>query len=101
MLDGRTGMADDLDIDILRSTVRDFFANELPPRKIREMDEAAEISDELWQKVGNLGWFGLNVSEAFGGANSTCFAATVLNEELAKRFASLAADYVLVGMIAR
>src|SRR4051812_25231610 len=94
-------MAENIDIDILRTTVCDFFANELPPAKVREMDESAELSEELWSAVGRLGWFGLNVREEFGGANSTCFAATILNEELAKRFASLAADYVLVGMIAR
>lgn len=92
-------MAEDIDPDLLRQTVRDFFANELPA-KVRAMDESAELSDELWDAVGEARLVRTERSRTVWRVKFDYLAATVLNEELAKQFGSLAAD-VLVGMIAR
>ena len=81
--------------------MREFFDRELPEAKIREMDRARRIPRELWKRFAELGWMGLSVPERFGGSGADVMTAAVLTEELARRFPSLATDWVLVSMTAR
>ena len=86
---------------LLRHSVRQFFERELPETRIREMDRARRIPRELWRRLAALGWTGLSVPAEHGGAGADIAAGAVLCEELARRFPSLATDWVLLSMTAR
>ncbi|HUQ75823.1 MAG TPA: acyl-CoA dehydrogenase family protein [Burkholderiales bacterium] len=86
---------------MLRDSVRAFFDGELPERKIREMDRARKIPREIWKRFAALGWQGLSVPNEYGGSGADVSTAAVFTEELARRFPSLATDWLLVSMTAR
>ena len=86
---------------MLRDSVREFFARELPEERIREMDRARRIPRELWKRFAALGWSGLSVPAEYGGSGADVSTAAVFTEELARRFPSLATDWLLVSMTAR
>jgi acyl-CoA dehydrogenase len=92
---------DTLDAELLRRSAREFFAKEYPPARIRAMDEAHELEPQLWRDLAALGWLGLSIPVAYGGAGASTVVAAVLMEEIARAFASLAVDYALGGMVAR
>ena len=48
-----------------------------------------------------MGWMGLSVPAEFGGSGADVMTAAVFCEELARRFPSLATDWLLVSMTAR
>jgi alkylation response protein AidB-like acyl-CoA dehydrogenase len=55
--------------NLLRASARDFLAGECPMEFVREMlDHEHGFTDELWQKVCALGWPGLIIDDAYGGA---------------------------------
>jgi acyl-CoA dehydrogenase len=87
--------------ELLRDSVRAFFDRELPEERIRELDRARRIPRELWRRFAALGWMGLSVPAEFGGSGADVTTAAVLCEELARRFPSLATDWLLVSMTAR
>lgn len=87
--------------ELLRDSVRGFFARELPEERIREMDRERRIPRELWKRFAALGWSGLSVPAEYGGSGADVSTAAVLTEELARRFPSLATDWLLVSMTAR
>ncbi len=87
--------------EMLRDSVRQFFARELPETRIREMDRARRIPREIWKRFGELGWAGLSVPTEYGGSGADVSTAAVLCEELARRFPSLATDWLLISMTAR
>jgi acyl-CoA dehydrogenase len=87
--------------DMLRDSVREFFDRELPEERIREMDRARRIPREIWKRFAHLGWMGLSVPAEFGGSGADVMTGAVLCEELARRFPSLATDWLLVSMTAR
>jgi len=86
---------------MLRDSVRQFFERELPERRIREMDRARKIPRDIWTRFAELGWMGLSVPAEFGGSGADVMTAAVFTEELARRFPSLATDWLLVSMTAR
>lgn len=87
--------------EMLRDSVRDFFERELPEKRIREMDRARRIPREIWKRFAELGWMGLSVPVEFGGSGADVTTGAVFCEELARRFPSLATDWLLVSMTAR
>ena len=87
--------------DLLRHSVARFFERELPEERIREYDRARAIPREIWSHFAEQGWLGLNVGEEFGGSNADAMTGSVFCEELARRFPSLAMDWVLLSMTAR
>ena len=87
--------------EALRDSVREFFERELPEGRIREMDRARRIPRELWKRFAQMGWMGLSVPEEFGGSGAGVRTGAVFCEELARRFPSLATDWLLVSMTAR
>lgn len=70
--------------DMFRQTVRKFVENEITPYT-EEWEEAgiAPLHD-LFKKMGNLGFLGLNYDEAYGGAEADFWFTVVLHEEVAK-----------------
>jgi len=87
--------------EILRDSVREFFARELPEERIREMDRARRIPREMWKRFAKLGWTGLSVPTEYGGSGADVSTGAILCEELARRFPSLATDWLLISMTAR
>ena len=87
--------------EMLRDSVRQFFARELPERKIREMDRARKIPRELWKRMGELGWAGLSVPVEYGGSGADVMFAAIFVEELSRQFPSMATDWLLISMTAR
>jgi acyl-CoA dehydrogenase len=86
---------------LLRHSVGQFFDRELPEGKIREYDRARAIPREIWKEFAARGWLGLSVGTEYGGSNADVSTGAVFCEELARRFPSLAMDWVLLSMTAR
>ncbi len=66
---------------MFREVVHDFAARELRPRA-RHTDETGEFNWSAVQKMGPLGLLGLQVPEAYGGAEVDTVSATIAIEEL-------------------
>jgi alkylation response protein AidB-like acyl-CoA dehydrogenase len=74
--------------DAIRDSVRTFLEAELPMSRVRAlMGAEAGAYDELWQRAAALGFFGLGVPEAHGGAGYTLTEEMVLFEELGRALA--------------
>jgi len=72
--------------DALREAVRSFLEREAGRDEVRRMiDDGARFPDDLWQRIAKLGWTGLLVPEAAGGAGLGLVDLVVVQEELAKR----------------
>lgn len=69
--------------DILRNTVRDFAENEIRP-VAGELDEKEEFSYETMRKMGDLGLFGMFVSEKYGGQEMDYISYIIATEEIAR-----------------
>jgi len=73
----------DADQDALRAVARSFLAAEAPPAYVRSMlEDDRGCTDELWTKAVALGWPGLLIPEAHGGAGLGLLDAVVLCEEM-------------------
>ena len=86
---------------LLRDSIRQFFARELPEDRIRAMDRDRHIPRDIWQAFGELGWLGLSVPDEFGGSDGDVLTGMLICEELSRQFPSLAVDWVLLSMTAR
>jgi short/branched chain acyl-CoA dehydrogenase len=69
--------------EILRNSVRQFAEKEIRP-VARELDEKEEFSYETMRKMGELGLFGMFVSEKYGGQNMDYISYIVATEEVAR-----------------
>jgi alkylation response protein AidB-like acyl-CoA dehydrogenase len=94
---------------ILRSEERDTFraalarslADALPYQRVAALDEADEFPRDTWYELGRLGALGLGIEPELGGAGGGVSDALVATIEIARRYPSLAVDYVLCAMLAR
>ncbi len=68
---------------ILQDTMRDFAHQRLLPR-YREWDRRAEFPAELWPRLGELGVFGMRVSEVHGGSDLSYLDAGLAIEQIAR-----------------
>lgn len=75
---------------LLRHKVRDFAENEIRP-VAAELDEKGIFSNELTKKIGQLGLFGMNLPEKYGGRNLDTLSYIIAVEELARVDSSQAA----------
>jgi alkylation response protein AidB-like acyl-CoA dehydrogenase len=75
---------------LIRETVRDFAVREIKPRA-QELDEKAEFSHELTKQIGELGLFGMNLPEKYGGQGLDTLSYIIAVEELARIDGSQAA----------
>ena len=75
---------------LIRQTVRDFAEKEIKPAA-KELDEKEEFSPELTKRMGDLGLFGMNLPEKYGGQNLDTLAYIIAVEELARIDGSQAA----------
>jgi alkylation response protein AidB-like acyl-CoA dehydrogenase len=69
----------------IRATVRDFVAGELPRERARAVMEGdRDVLLRAWHKAAELGFFGLGLAEAEGGAGYGLAEEMVLFEELGR-----------------
>lgn len=75
---------------LIRETVRDFAEREIKP-VAKEMDEKAMFSYDLTKKMGEIGLFGMNIPEKYGGQGLDTLSYIISVEELARIDGSQAA----------
>ena len=66
---------------LVREAVRDFAEAEILPF-IREWDEKGEVHREVFARMGDLGFLGAPIPEAYGGAGMDYLSFAILCEEL-------------------
>nr|XP_048725533.1 long-chain specific acyl-CoA dehydrogenase, mitochondrial isoform X2 [Caretta caretta] len=68
------------DHDIFRESVRKFFQEAVVPYHA-EWEKAGQVSRELWEKAGQQGLLGVNISEKHGGIGGDLLSSAVVWEE--------------------
>ncbi|MEV6317932.1 acyl-CoA dehydrogenase family protein [Streptomyces sp. NPDC051776] len=86
------------DHEAFRETIRDFIAAEVVPVH-DEWLEAGQVPRDFYYKLGELGVFGIEVPEEYGGAGETSFKfQAVITEECARAGVSFGGSGVHVGL---
>ena len=75
------------------------FAEERVAPQAAALDETEGFPAELYREMAALGLFGITVPEALGGAGADALAYAVVMEELARGYASVAAQCGLVELV--
>ena len=71
--------------EALRDVARAFLTAEAPPTYVRSMlDDECGVTDEIWERTVALGWPGVLIPEALGGAGLGILEAVVLCEEMGR-----------------
>jgi alkylation response protein AidB-like acyl-CoA dehydrogenase len=71
--------------DMLKRSARKFMEEECPPEFIREMWDGEEgITEEVWNKMAELGWMGLLVPEEYDGMGMSFMDLAVVFEEMGR-----------------
>jgi isovaleryl-CoA dehydrogenase len=79
-------------VDMLRSQVQSFAADEIAPRAA-EIDRQNVFPADLWRKLGDLGVLGITVGEEYGGAGMGYVEHVVAMEEISRASASVGLSY--------
>ena len=88
----------DEDHESFRRTIRSFIEAEVVPH-YQEWYDAGQVSRELYKKVGDLGVFGIEVPEEYGGAGIESFKfSAILTEECARAGVNLGGSGVHVEL---
>lgn len=66
-----------------RKSLQDFLQKEVVPH-IEKWEKTGTIERFIWKKFGEMGFFGINYPEAYGGMNLDLFYTVVFLEELQK-----------------
>ncbi|HEX8268267.1 MAG TPA: acyl-CoA dehydrogenase family protein [Flavobacterium sp.] len=69
--------------DSFRKSLQDFLNKEVVPH-IEKWEQTGTIERFIWKKFGDMGLFGINYPEAYGGMNLDLFYTVILLEELQK-----------------
>src|SRR5262249_3611728 len=71
--------------EMLRKSARDFLSKECPMTYVRRMmEDERGFADDQWRKMAELGWMGLILPEAFGGAGLDFVDMIVVLEEMGR-----------------
>ncbi len=70
---------------IFRETIRAFVQKEILPH-IYKWEQQGEIDRNIWKKMGDMGFMGLNYPEEYGGLNLDFYYSMILCEELSYCF---------------
>src|SRR3954451_12714480 len=72
----------------MRDEARKFLAQKCPPKAVREvLDGKAPYDKGLWKGLGDLGFLGIAIPEAFGGAGAGHLELCVIAEEMGRALA--------------
>lgn len=69
--------------DLFRKSLQDFLNKEVVPH-IEKWEETGNIDRFIWKKFGDMGFFGINYPEDYGGLNLDLFYTVIFLEELQK-----------------
>lgn len=69
--------------DLFRKSLKDFLIKEVVPH-IEKWEETGTIDRFIWEKMGEMGYFGLTYPEKYGGLNLDLFYTVIFLEELQK-----------------
>ena len=69
--------------EVFRQSLKEFLQREVVPY-IEKWEKEGFIERFIWKKVGEMGYFGLNVPEAYGGLELDLFYTVIFLEELQK-----------------
>jgi acyl-CoA dehydrogenase len=69
--------------EMLRRSIRAFVEKEITPHATA-WEEAGRIPRELWRRLGELGFLGLEFPAEYGGGGGDFLASVVLGEEMAR-----------------
>ncbi|MFZ0488851.1 MAG: acyl-CoA dehydrogenase family protein [Salegentibacter sp.] len=69
--------------ELFRKSFQDFLKKEVVPH-IEKWEKTGEIERFIWKKFGEMGYFGLNQPEEYGGLNLDIFYTVIFLEELQK-----------------
>ncbi len=69
--------------EMFRKSLQDFLQKEVVPH-IEKWEKTGTIERFIWKKVGEMGFFGINYPEAYGGLNLDLFYTVIFLEELQK-----------------
>lgn len=75
--------------DLFRSTVREFCEKEVSREYVRECDRERRPPRDLYDKLGEQGWLGINIPEEYGGSGAGAVEVAILLEELGRVFLDL------------
>jgi alkylation response protein AidB-like acyl-CoA dehydrogenase len=68
---------------MLKDSAHKFLADECPGELVRELTEDEKgFKQDLWRKMAELGWMGLQVPEQYGGSDMTFLELAVLLSEM-------------------
>jgi alkylation response protein AidB-like acyl-CoA dehydrogenase len=79
---------------LLRDTADAFVAKHCPAARAKEWDEAETFPDELWGRMGELGWFSLPYPESWGGGGGGTTEVCLIAEALGAASLDVAMTYV-------
>ena len=71
--------------EMFRASLKDFLNKEVVPN-IEQWEHERKIPKSLWKKFGDMGYFGINFPEAYGGMNLDFFYTVVFVEEISSCF---------------
>lgn len=69
--------------DLFRASVKDFLKREVIPN-LDQWEKDGEVPREIYEKFGDMGYFGLRFPEAYGGSDLDIWYEVVLHEELSR-----------------
>ena len=68
---------------LIKSSAQEFLKAEVPKDFVRELEESEKgYSPELWQKIAELGWIGLNIPEEYDGMGMHFLDLSIVLEEV-------------------
>ena len=76
--------------EMFREAVRAFCAREITREYVRECDRERRPPREVYDKLGEMGWLGINIPEEYGGSGGGAIEVAILLEELGRSFLDLA-----------
>lgn len=76
--------------EMFRESVRDFCRREITRDYVRGCDTERRPPREAYDKLGELGWLGINIPVEYGGSGGGAIEVAILLEELGKSFLDLA-----------
>jgi len=76
--------------EMFREAVRSFCAREVTREYVRDCDRERRPPREAYDKLGEMGWLGINIPVEYGGSGGGAIEVAILLEELGKVFLDLA-----------
>lgn len=89
------------ELDALGETLDQWIEENLSSLRVRKLDEARSVPPELWASLGELGFTSMLIPKPYGGADAHVRFDYEVIRRLGRRYASMAAGFMVVSMAAR